>query len=127
MPRPGTCSVTCRKPEATSPWPPISLDRALRLRPGLAEALHHRGIVHTREGQLAEAAARFRDALRNKPDDAEVKTNLALSLLHQGKTGEAVGLFNGVLPLSGRRARRAMAAGTRRLARLQDRHRLAEK
>ena len=43
-------------------------ERAIKLRPGYASALEHRANALERLGRFGEAADRYRDALRERPD-----------------------------------------------------------
>ena len=83
-----------------------SLERALQLRPGFVEALNHRGVACVKLERYAEAADSFRQALSFKPNDAEIQTNLALLLFHQGQIADQ---------LVGLRSKRELVASFDRL------------
>jgi tetratricopeptide (TPR) repeat protein len=66
------------------------LDEALR---PSAQVLANVGIVLARQGRPAEAAARYREALRLRPDIAAIQVNLAYAL---SATGDASGARQGL-------------------------------
>ncbi|MBX3463283.1 MAG: tetratricopeptide repeat protein [Planctomycetes bacterium] len=55
-----------------------------------AEAFQLLGLVLGRQGKHEAASAAFRTAVGLSPDSAEANTNLTLSLLHLGRTADAV-------------------------------------
>ena len=65
-------------------------ERALALRPGLAQAHINLGIVLRQQNRLDEAAAHYRQALTLKPDSAEAHNNLGIILWQQTRFDEAL-------------------------------------
>jgi Flp pilus assembly protein TadD len=64
--------------------------RALRTRPGFAEAHNGLGNALAALGRTDEAVAEYREALRLRPAYAEIHFNLAMALLNApGRRGEA--------------------------------------
>src|SRR5262249_34691184 len=68
-------------------------------RPDYAEAHNSLGIVSARQRKLAEAAARYRQALRLKPDYPEAHNNLGAALELRGQLQEAVSSYGKAVQL----------------------------
>lgn len=67
-----------------------SLRRAIDLEPAFAEALYRLGLIYHRAYRFSEAAAAYTAAMRNAPDVAEIRYQLAQALDAQGRTPEAI-------------------------------------
>ena len=66
---------------------------ARRLAPAWPEAFNVSGVVALKRRAYVEAEGWFRQSLALQPDNAKVLNNLALALRKQGRTKEAVDLF----------------------------------
>jgi protein O-mannosyl-transferase len=66
-------------------------------RPGNADAQYNLGVACFDRGRVAEAEARYREALRLDPQNAEAHHSLANTLFHEGSTAEAVRHFKAAL------------------------------
>ena len=74
-----------------------------------AYAQYNLGVVLTKEGRLDEGIARFREALRIKPDYADVHIDLGNALTTRGATDEAIaGVHNRRTPATRITPRRAL-------------------
>jgi len=62
-----------------------------------AQAHYNLGVVRARQGQLDEAIAQYRQALRLNPESAETHNNLASALHQKGQLDEAVGCYHQAL------------------------------
>ena len=74
-------------------------ERALSLKPNLAEAHSNLGAALREQGKVSEAIAQFERALSLKPDLAEAYSNLGTALQSVGKLDEAVAQFERALQL----------------------------
>lgn len=72
--------------------------------PGSPRARYNMGNVYLKKGQVHEAAAEYREALRLKPWDAPSHKNLGNALLQLGRTGEAISEFETAVWLEPRSA-----------------------
>ncbi len=70
-----------------------AMDRAIRARPGFADAYCGRGIAERHLGRDQDAIADFRQALSLDPVHVQANFHLGLSLLEQGTLDEAAGQF----------------------------------
>ena len=84
-----------RYPEAAREF-----DEALRLRPDMAEARHHRGALLLLEGRPAEALGDLRVATANMPFSFRARRSLAEALEALGRTDEALAVRREALELS---------------------------
>jgi Flp pilus assembly protein TadD len=66
------------------------LDRVLAGNPGDMRALVDKGVALDLQGQHAAAQAIYQQALATAPNDAAAKNNLALSLMLEGRTRQAL-------------------------------------
>ena len=64
--------------------------RAVELRPDFAPAHNNLGNAHMDRGQLDEAIASYRIALRLQPDSAQIHNHLGNALNHRGQHSEAI-------------------------------------
>ncbi|MCK5544205.1 MAG: tetratricopeptide repeat protein [Desulfobulbaceae bacterium] len=62
--------------------------KALRIKPSLAQTQVNLGLVYVRQEKLVEAVAHFSEALRIKPDYAEAYNNLRIALKELGNMDE---------------------------------------
>jgi Tfp pilus assembly protein PilF/peroxiredoxin len=76
-----------------------SFERALALKPDLAEASNDLGALLARGGDLAAAIARFREALASMPDYPDALNNLGYALFVDGRLHEAEPLYEKALAL----------------------------
>jgi tetratricopeptide (TPR) repeat protein len=72
-------------------------ERALRLKPDLAEAHNNLGGDLAGQGKVQEAIGHYEQALRIKPGDPEAHNNLGVALTEQGKVQEAIGHYEQAL------------------------------
>jgi tetratricopeptide (TPR) repeat protein len=66
------------------------LERAVRLRPGYADAHYNLGTALAAQGKTNEAVEEYERAIQLRPDYAEAYNNLGDMLAAQGKTNEAI-------------------------------------
>jgi len=64
-------------------------DRAVEMDPSNADAWNGRGVVFTHQRDYGQALAAYLNALKNNPNDAGYRLNVALTYHLQGKTEEA--------------------------------------
>lgn len=74
-----------------------SLERALELDPGAAEAHRTLGVAFLRQGHLEKAEAALRAELAGRPSDLRARLLLTAVLDARGRTDEAVEMARGVL------------------------------
>lgn len=74
-----------------------ALDRARRLKPGVADANATLGLMYLKQGKLTDAAGALREELRNNPRHLAARHLLATVLELQGESAEALTLLRGVL------------------------------
>ena len=74
-----------------------SYDKALVLRPDVAEVLHNRGHALFEMDRLDEAVANYEKALAIKPDFAEARIDLGKALAALHRTDEAIDCYRRVL------------------------------
>jgi tetratricopeptide (TPR) repeat protein len=77
-----------------------SLQRALRLKPGVAEANATLGVIYLKQGRLPEAEAALRAETGSHPGDTQSRHHLAMVLEMQGRPEEAVPLLRDVVGAS---------------------------
>ena len=77
----------------------VCYQRALTLRPDLAEAHCNLGVALFDQGKLAEAVACYHHALSAKPDYAQAHSNLGVALAEQGKLQEALACYRQAIRL----------------------------
>ncbi|HEX6590258.1 MAG TPA: tetratricopeptide repeat protein [Longimicrobiales bacterium] len=66
-----------------------------------SDAIFNLAQVYTRIGRRADAIALYREYLADNPDDAAVKSQLALALTAEGQDEEAAQLFSEILNMEG--------------------------
>lgn len=66
-----------------------------------SDAIFNLAQVYTRMGRRADAIALYREYIADNPDDAAVKTQLALALSAEGQEEEAAQLFSEILNMEG--------------------------
>jgi Flp pilus assembly protein TadD len=88
-----------------------SLDEARRLDPLRWDVPDAMGICHDIQGQPAEAAAAYAEALKLSPDNPEVLNNLAMSQALAGKLDEAIATLHHAYdqPAAGAQVRQNLA------------------
>jgi hypothetical protein len=69
---------------------------AIRLRPDLAIAHYHLGLLYSSQGELAKAAACFTEAVERQPTNPQFRIQLGNALLKQGKREAAEKEFRAV-------------------------------
>jgi TolA-binding protein len=69
----------------------------VRLDPNSGESRFLLGVSYGRQGQSAEAAQQFREAVRLLPELIEARVNLGVALAQLGKKDEALAEFEEVL------------------------------
>lgn len=74
-----------------------ALERARRLKPGVADANATLGLMYLKQGKLTDAAGALREELRNNPRHLAARYMLATVLDLQGESAEALTLLRGVL------------------------------
>jgi tetratricopeptide (TPR) repeat protein len=67
---------------------------------GSAEAVFNQGIILWNQGKIAEAKAKFEEALKGNPNLADAHYQLGMALLNEGKLAEAVGSFETYVKLA---------------------------
>ena len=67
---------------------------------GSADAVYNQGIILWNQGKVAEAKAKFEDAVKADPNMADAHYQLGMALLNEGKMPEAVGAFETYLKLA---------------------------
>jgi len=67
---------------------------------GNADAVFNQGIILWNQGKIAEAKAKFEEALKINPNLAEAHYQLGMALLNEGKLPEAVGSFETYVKLA---------------------------
>ena len=67
---------------------------------GSADAVFNQGIILWNQGKIAEAKAKFEDAIKTNPNLAEAHYQLGMALLNEGKLPEAVGSFETYVKLA---------------------------
>jgi tetratricopeptide (TPR) repeat protein len=67
---------------------------------GGADAVYNQGIILWNQGKVAEAKAKFEEALQANPNHPESHYQLGMALLNEGKMPEAVGSFETYLKLA---------------------------
>ncbi len=77
----------------------VSKDEMISIRPNLALAHNHLGVILLELGQYDKAEGHFRIVLQHEPDDVVAHTQLALVLAHQEKYDEAATSFQEALAL----------------------------
>jgi tetratricopeptide (TPR) repeat protein len=92
------------KPEETSQRERVAgwLKAARAKHPDRLGLLAHQAALHNLEGRYAEAAATYQKLLERAPGGVGTLNNLAwLLAVHQGKTGEALGLIGKAIEMEG--------------------------
>ncbi len=74
-----------------------ALERALRLKPGVAEANATLGVIYLKQGRLPEAKKALRAELAGHPADLQSQQNLAVVLDQEQRPEEAIPLLRGLL------------------------------
>jgi tetratricopeptide (TPR) repeat protein len=74
-----------------------ALERALRLKPGVAEANASLGVIYLKQGRLPEAEKALREELAGHPADLQSQQNLAVVLEQTQRPEEAIPLLQGLL------------------------------
>jgi len=67
---------------------------------GSADAVYNQGIILWNQGKIAEAKARFEEALKADPNYADAHYQMGMALLNEGKLPDAVGAFEKYLSLA---------------------------
>jgi tetratricopeptide (TPR) repeat protein len=67
---------------------------------GSADATYNQGIILWNQGKIAEAKAKFEDAIKADPNMADAHYQLGMALLNEGKMPEAVASFESYLKLA---------------------------
>jgi tetratricopeptide (TPR) repeat protein len=67
---------------------------------GSADAVYNQGIILWNQGKIAEAKAKFEEALKANPNHAESNFQLGMALLNEGKMPEAIAGFEKYLSLA---------------------------
>lgn len=67
---------------------------------GSADAVYNQGIILWNQGKIAEAKAKFEEALKANPAHAESNFQLGMALLNEGKLPEAIASFEKYLELA---------------------------
>jgi Flp pilus assembly protein TadD len=67
---------------------------------GNADAVFNQGIILWNQGKIAEAKAKFEEALKANPNHADAHFQFGMALLNEGKLPEAVAEFEGYLKLA---------------------------
>ena len=73
--------------------------KALQLKPDIAEAHNNLGVVLAKIGKLDEAVEHYQEALQIRPDYAEARINLGNALRTLGKLDEAIEHYQKVLQI----------------------------
>ena len=67
---------------------------------GNADAVFNQGIILWNQGKIAEAKAKFEEAIKTNPNLADAHYQLGMALLNEGKLPEAVGSFETYVKLA---------------------------
>jgi len=67
---------------------------------GSADAVYNQGIILWNQGKIAEAKAKFEEALKANPNHAESNFQLGMALLNEGKVPDAIAAFEKYLSLA---------------------------
>ena len=67
---------------------------------GNADAIYNQGIILWNQGKIAEAKAKFEEALKADPNHADSHYQMGMALLNEGKLPEAVGMFEKYLSIA---------------------------
>jgi tetratricopeptide (TPR) repeat protein len=67
---------------------------------GSADAVYNQGIILWNQGKVAEAKAKFEEALKADPNYADAHYQLGMALLNEGKLPDAVAAFEKYLSLA---------------------------
>ena len=67
---------------------------------GSADAVFNQGIILWNQGKIAEAKAKFEEAIKANPNLADAHYQLGMALLNEGKLPEAVGSFETYVKLA---------------------------
>jgi Flp pilus assembly protein TadD len=67
---------------------------------GSADAVYNQGIILWNQGKVAEAKAKFEEALKSDPNYADAHYQMGMALLNEGKLPDAVGAFEKYLSLA---------------------------
>lgn len=67
---------------------------------GGADAIYNQGIILWNQGKIAEAKAKFEEALKADPNHADSHYQMGMALLNEGKLPDAVGMFEKYLSLA---------------------------
>lgn len=67
---------------------------------GSVDAVYNQGIILWNQGKIAEAKAKFEEALKADPNYADAHYQMGMALLNEGKLPEAVGSFESYLKLA---------------------------
>jgi tetratricopeptide (TPR) repeat protein len=67
---------------------------------GSADAIYNQGIILWNQGKIAEAKAKFEEAIKANPNYADAHYQMGMALLNEGKLAEAVGSFETYLKLA---------------------------
>jgi tetratricopeptide (TPR) repeat protein len=67
---------------------------------GSADAIYNQGIILWNQGKIAEAKAKFEEALKMSPNHADSHYQMGMALLNEGKLTEAVSSFETYLKLA---------------------------
>jgi Flp pilus assembly protein TadD len=67
---------------------------------GSADAVYNQGIILWNQGKVAEAKAKFEEALKADPNYADAHYQMGMALLNEGKLPDAVGAFEKYLSLA---------------------------
>ena len=67
---------------------------------GNADAIYNQGIILWNAGKIAEAKAKFEEAITADPTNADARFQLGMALLNEGKVPEAVGSFEQYLKMA---------------------------
>ena len=62
--------------------------------------VYNQGIILWNQGKIAEAKAKFEEALKADPNHADAHYQLGMALLNEGKLPDAVGAFEKYLSLA---------------------------
>jgi Flp pilus assembly protein TadD len=84
--------------------------KALAIKPDLAEADYYLGTILAGCGRIDEAIAHYQTALKIRPDLAEAHYHLGVILARLGRTDEAVGHYRQALVIAQRQNKAALVA-----------------
>ena len=67
---------------------------------GNADATFNQGIILWNQGKIAEAKAKFEEALKADPNHADSHYQMGMALLNEGKLPDAIGMFEKYLSIA---------------------------